>query len=304
MNNPKQVHDNFRVVSEADAVLRKGLAPSHHHHHPHTHARPAAASAAGGEEGAMDGEDDDEQPLPQAPSLAADEGEEDTAASLAAYIETVDRVQDAMRFLRRNARMRSADVALRQLELKQHKLLGDMREEVHRVLATRSRCALQLAPVVGEAVDYQASDPIPPSAARRVRALVDSLLRAGDSRWGEQAYVKARQAKVDGALKPFLERQQQILLLAGGKGGNTHNEAAAAVAAALDRERALSSALGGGDELGGTTSAVGGGLGGTRGGSVAIMATSLRMGSMGGGVGPEGEWVRYLQFVRELVKGA
>jgi hypothetical protein len=214
-------------------------------------------------------------------------------------LETVERVQAAMRFLRRNARMRSADVALRQLELKQQKLLGDMREEVHRVLTARSRCAIQLAPTPangGGTVDYQASDPIPPSAARRVRALVDSLLRAGDTRWAEQAYVKARRAKLEGALRPFLERQQQVLVASGWKGGAA-SESAVAV---LDRERVLSFAgtTTGEDALGMTNTTGRSSLAAT-----GMGATSVRVASTGAGAGPELEWVRYLQFVRELVKG-
>lgn len=236
--------------------------------------------------------DDDEGGEPQQPQGLEGGGEEahEAAASLGAYLEAVDRVQEAMRFLRRNARMRSAEVTLRQLELKQQKLLADMREEVYRVLVMRSRCALALAPGAGagdSGVDYQASDPIPPSAARRVRALVDSLLRAGDARWAEQAYVKARRAKLDGALKPFLERQQQVLF--GGKG----RDAAAVTASVVlgERDRALPGMVD--DALGMTTTT-----------TVGRGSVSARVASTAAGGGPEGEWVRYLQFVRELVKGA
>lgn len=286
LNPTQQVHENFRVLSEADTVLRKGLHHTHHHHNP----RP---SGAGDND---DGHDDEgrehEQHHPEEEEVEPAGGEHlehagEETASLAAYLETVDRVQEALRFLRRNPRMRSAEVASRQLELKQQKLLADMRAEAHRVLASRSRCALAYVPVAGGGMDYQAGDPIPPSAARRVRALVDALLRAGDTRWAEQAYVKARRAKLEGALRPFLEQQRQVLM--GGKG-----------AGGLERERAVSGFFSGGEDALGVTGTVGRG-------SVAMGAgamMSVRVASSTAGAGAEGEWVRYLQFLRELVKGA
>ena len=286
------MHENFRVLSEADAILRKGL--HHHHHHHHHHPRP---SGAGDDDDGHEHDDggeghEHEQHHPEEEEAEPAGGEHlehagEETASLAAYLETVDRVQEALRFLRRNPRMRSAEVASRQLELKQQKLLADMRAEAHRVLAGRSRCALAYVPVAGGGMDYQAGDPIPPSAARRVRALVDALLRAGDTRWAEQAYVKARRAKLEGALRPFLEQQRQALM--GGKG-----------AGGLERERAVSVFLASGEDALGVTGTVGRG-------SVAMGAgamMSVRVASSTAGAGAEGEWVRYLQFLRELVKGA
>lgn len=48
-------------------------------------------------------------------------------------------MQEAMLFLKKNIRMRSADATLRQLEQKQQKLLSDLKDEVFRLLSAGSQ---------------------------------------------------------------------------------------------------------------------------------------------------------------------
>lgn len=287
------------MASEVDTVLRKGLVPPSFHFHPTA----AVVTGIEGEEQQQEqgseagGEEDDGGEESRVDAATEQANAEAEAASIAAYVEALDRVQGAIKFLRLNARMRSADAAIRQLEGRQQLLLGDMREEVRRVLASKSRCALQLVLVADaagvEGMDYRAADPIAPSAARRVRALVDSLLRAGDTRWSEQAYAKGRQPLLEAALRPFLERQQQVLLGKGGGGVDV------AVGSTADRARPVSVSGMVEDALGLLT------LSPKANRSVRVPLSSTATAAGVGGVrGPEGEWVHYLQFVRELVKCA
>lgn len=110
----KKLHENFRIVSDADATVRKGFAPNRS-------ASPATLTPSNSS-GEVSFEDED--------------------PTLAAYLEVADRVHEAMVFLRRNIKMRSADATLRQLEQKQQKLLTDLKDEVYRLLTSGSQCSI------------------------------------------------------------------------------------------------------------------------------------------------------------------
>lgn len=81
------------------------------------------------------------------------------------------------------------------------------------------------------------SDPICPSVSRKVKVIIEAMMRSHDTRWTE-AYVRARRAKLETAIKHFMDTR-------------TRPESGAD-AAALE---------------------------------------------------PQVEWLRYMQFLRELVRG-
>jgi hypothetical protein len=99
----QKLHENFKVVADADSTIRKGLANR------------------------------SMSPTSEAAYAAEDE------AVLGAYVEVVDRVGEAMVFLKRNIKMRSAELTLRQLEAKQQRMLSDLRDEIFRLLSSGSQ---------------------------------------------------------------------------------------------------------------------------------------------------------------------
>lgn len=195
-NCMKEVHEHFRVANIADTVLRKGLAPS-------------------------------SVPSPSSTSTIIIEEE---SSSVGAYVEVVERVQESLAFLRRNHKMKSAESATRQLELKQQRLLTDIKNEISRLLSSGSTCIIHSSsiptssslPVPPSSV-YEHGEPIGMSLARRVKVLCETMMRTGSGGWMD-AYVKARRDKVEVAVRLFLEKQQKLMTTGAGGGGGEEEE--------------------------------------------------------------------------------
>lgn len=131
-------------------------------------------------------------------------------------------------------------MTLRQLEVKHQRLLGDMKDEIYRLLSSGSQTVIvkgQGGFMVSEHLDAwslvvngassnsgsyhlhrygddgpfflpQASDPISGNLAKKVKVMCEAMHRTGDSRWTE-AYLKARRVKIDIAIRNFHEKQKE-----------------------------------------------------------------------------------------------
>jgi NADH:ubiquinone oxidoreductase subunit D len=97
----KMIHENFRIVYDAQAMIDKGFATN----------RGRGAEALGDDEG-----------------------------NLEAYIEMVDRVQDALTFLNKNPHLQSAEDTITKLRPKQNEMLRALKAEIHRLLRDGSQC--------------------------------------------------------------------------------------------------------------------------------------------------------------------
>jgi hypothetical protein len=225
----KHIHENFKVVAEAEAILRKGLAPlpsSQAQTHTHKHQKNRASMVTiitpaeqQLEENNNNHENENTHTHTHATNTSNNNNNNNNnTATLSTYIDLVDHIQEAMKFLRRNLRMRSAEVTLRQLELKQTKLLTELKEEIYRCLATGTTCTINTivtaanthihthtgAGIAGGKMtlplppstttgttsntnththtDYQGNDPISLTLARRVKTMCEAMLRANDNR--------------------------------------------------------------------------------------------------------------------------